>query len=44
MPTIKELKDAIVSDLGHLRSQIVDMVLGVPGTVRLPAVALDKRA
>ena len=42
--TIKELKDAIVSELGHSHSQIVDKSHTDQVTIRLPAVTLRKRA
>ena len=42
--TIKELKEVIVSELGHSHSQKVGKSLTDQGTFRLPAVTLRKRA
>ena len=36
----KELKDAIVSEFGHLHSQIVENAITYPRTIHLPAMAL----
>ena len=42
--TITELKDAIVSGLGHLTSQMADKFFTDPGAVWLPEVTRWKRA
>ena len=42
--TIKELKNIIVSELGHLYSQIIGKALTDLETIRSPAVTLHKRA
>ena len=39
--TVKELKDVIVSELGHLHIQMVDKAVKYPGTTRLPALTLQ---
>ena len=42
--TIKELKDAMVSEIGHTHSQTVDKCLTDPGTTRLSVLTMCKRA
>ena len=42
--TVKELKDIIISVLGHLHSQMADRAITEPRTVRLTAATRRSRA